>query len=302
MARMDFIDAAHVLRRRWWMFLVGMVLVSGGVLLARSLAPVQYQASGLMLVLLPAEAPEGNERVNPYLNLPEGLTTTASLIASEAVSDDVAAEIVGGGHTALYSVALVPDTGPLLTITAKDTDPGEAVSTRDALMDWINRRLVSIQEPVSPPPSQVMYTTSTSVSTTAEVLPGSRVRAMAGAAAGGLVLLLVVIFLIDRVLLRRAASRAATDGEVDEDPGGVDEDEGGADEDEVDEDDEDEEDEDAVDEDEPGEPHQPHSGASGSVRSSRARGRTRSEVEPVRVTRPRLVGGQSARDYRGDED
>jgi capsular polysaccharide biosynthesis protein len=301
MARMDFIDAAHVLRRRWWMFLVGLVLVAAGVLLARSLAPVQYQASGLMLVLLPAEAPEGNERVNPYLNLPEGLTTTASLIASEAVSDDVAAEIVGGGHTALYSVALVPDTGPLLTITAKDTDPGEAVSTRDALMDWINRRLVSIQEPVSPPPSQVMYTTSTSVSTTAEVLPGSRVRAMAGAAAGGLVLLLVVIFLIDRVLLRRAASRATSDGEVDEDQGGADDD-GAADEDEIDgEVDEDEADEEEAD-DEADELHQPHSGESRSARSPRARTRTRSEVEPTPVTRPRLVGGQSARDYRGDED
>ncbi|MBC2931416.1 hypothetical protein [Nocardioides sp. zg-1228] len=221
---MDFIDGLMVLRRRWWIVLIGLGLVAAGVMVVRSLVPVQHQASGLMLFLLPPDAPGDNTRVNPYLNLPAGLTTTASLIGSEAVSDDVAASLAAEGYDAVYSVALVPDTGPLLTITSTDTDSAVAVATRDAVMSWIDKRLVDIQVSVDAPRSQLMRTNKTSVTTTAEVLSGSRLRAMAGAAAGGLVLLLVAVFVIDRLLTRRQRRAARAEHEPGSGPSGPDDD------------------------------------------------------------------------------
>lgn len=207
---MDLIEALQVLRRRWLVFGVGMLLVAGAVLAVRTIVPVQYQASGLMLILLPADAPADGP-VNPYLNLPSGLTTTAALIASEAMSGDVAEEL-GITRVDEYSVALVPDTGPLLTVVAHDSDPEQAVRTRDVVMAWIAARLAQMQREVRAPKDQLMTVQQTRVSSKAEQQTGSRVRAMAGVAAGGTVVVLVAVTALD-LLLRRRRRRAEEESE-----------------------------------------------------------------------------------------
>src|SRR6478672_12252043 len=119
---MYFMDAVRLLMRRWYVALIGLVLIAGGAAYALTSVPTQYQASGEMLFLLPPASTGPTTPSNPYINLVPGLTTTASLIATEAMTKDVSAELVKRGFTSEYSVALVPATGPLLTISTTDTD------------------------------------------------------------------------------------------------------------------------------------------------------------------------------------
>jgi hypothetical protein len=200
---MYFMDAVNVLLRRWYVALIGLLLVAGGAAYTLKAVPTQYQASGEMLFLLPPDATGPKTPSNPYINLVPGLTTTAALLATEANTKDVAARFVEQGFTSEYSVALVPSTGPLLTISTTDTDPAAAVAMRDRVMTWLRDRLVQRQKAVSVPAEQTIYTEDTNVGKSAEPLPGKKIRAVGAVAGAGMLLTLLAAFVVDRLLSRR---------------------------------------------------------------------------------------------------
>lgn len=205
---MYLMDALTVLARRWYVVLVGMLVMAGGTAAVFAYVPTAYQSSGQMVLLLPPGASGTEEPVNPYLNLQTGLTTAASLVAGAASTKDVAKEMEALGMDAEYAVAVVPGTGPLITVTAKDSDPALATATRDAVMAWIDVELQRIQAEVDVPARQYISATRSSVSRTAEALPGSKLRALAALMAVVGLLTLAFTFGVDRLLLRRAARRA----------------------------------------------------------------------------------------------
>lgn len=204
---MYFIDAVSVLARRWYILLAGMLLMACGAVAVVLYVPTQYQASGQMVLLLPPGASGTGKPINPYLNLQAGLTTAASLVSGSASTKDVQRELKGQGFDSEYAVAVVPGTGPLITVSAKDTDPAVAVGTRDAVMAWVSQELGRIQDEVAVPESQYISATPSSVSRRAEALPGSKLRALAGVAALGAILTLGATFGLDRLLRRRSARR-----------------------------------------------------------------------------------------------
>jgi hypothetical protein len=200
---MYFTDAISVLLRRWYVALLGLLLVAGGAAYTLTSVPTQYQASGEMLFLLPPDSTGPRTPSNPYINLVPGLTTTAALLATEANTKDVAAQLAEDGFTSEYSVALVPSTGPLLTISTTDTDAATAVAMRDRVMTWLRNRLEQRQEAVSVPPEQKIYTEDTNVGKEAEPLPGSKIRAVGAVVGAGMLLTLLAAFVVDRLLTRR---------------------------------------------------------------------------------------------------
>lgn len=206
---MYLVDALTVLARRWYVVLAGVLIMAGGTAAVFAYVPTTYQSSGQMVLLLPPEASGTGEPVNPYLNLQTGLTTAASLVSGAASTKDVAKEMAEEGFDAEYAVAVVPGTGPLITVTAKDSDPRLATATRDAMMAWIDVELRRIQEEVDVPRAQYISATRSSVSRTAEALPGSKLRALAAMVAVVGMLTLVATFGFDRLLGRRAARRAS---------------------------------------------------------------------------------------------
>lgn len=206
---MYFLDALKLLARRWVVVVVGVLLTAGAGFAVMKMVPTTYQASSQMLILLPPEASGRTTPTNPYLNLQPGQTTTASLVAGTITTKDSQLAMVKAGFPSSYSVALIPGAGPLLVITTKDTDPKAALATRNAVMDRVDAELAQIQSEVSVPKRQMMHTSRSSVSG-ADVLPGSRLRAlMATTAAGGLLILLVA-FSLDRLLGRRRATSEVT--------------------------------------------------------------------------------------------
>lgn len=204
---MYFVDAVGVLLRRWYMLVVGMTLVVGGVLAAFAYVPTQYQATANVLLLLPSESTGSRNPTNPYLNLQPGLTTTATLVASELSTKPVARRLADDGYTSTYSVGVLPDTGPLLVVTVEDSDPEMAARTRDAVVDLIRERVEIMQTGVGVPEDQQIFPTTNQTDGDAEVLPGSRIRAAAAIGGAGTALAILLTFAFDRVARRRAAKR-----------------------------------------------------------------------------------------------
>ncbi len=215
---MYFTDTLQLLWRRWYVVVVGLVLVGVGAVLTLTSVPAQYQASGQMLFLLPPQATGLRTPSNPYINLAPGLTTTAALIATEVMTKDVASELAEKGYTAEYSVALVPSAGPLLTISSVDTDPKKAVTMRNEVMKWLRERLDERQKAVAVPPSQSIYTEDTNVGSAAEQIGSGKVRAVGGVTGAGFMLILLVAFALDRLLSRPRAVPEIKLARVDEQP------------------------------------------------------------------------------------
>ncbi len=154
---------------------------------------------------------------NPYLNLQPGLTTTASLIAGTVMSKDTQRALKERGYTSSYAVGLVPDNGPMLLVSTTDTVPAEALATRDAVMDILDQELAAIQKNVAVPGRQLITLSRSDVGEHAEVLPGSKLRALVAVFALGVILTVLLAFLVDR--LARVARRRSRERDGDGDSG-----------------------------------------------------------------------------------
>ncbi|KQW48834.1 hypothetical protein ASC77_08890 [Nocardioides sp. Root1257] len=219
---MYFIDALKVLLRRWYVVVIGMAVVGGLCVMTIKTVPTQYQASGQMIMLLPPDATGVETPSNPYLNLQPGLTTTAGLITGTVMSKDSARALAKEGFKSEYAVGLVPDNGPLLLVTTTDTDPAAAVATRDAVMHMLDVELAKIQRNAAVPGRQLITASPSNVGTRAEVLPGSKMRALVAVFALGVVITVVLAFVVDRLAAarrRRRRQRANGGGPLDDAPG-----------------------------------------------------------------------------------
>jgi hypothetical protein len=204
---MYLLAAARLLMRRWLICLAGLVATVSACFFVSGEVAIDHQATSQMLFILPPAATGEEHPTNPYLNLPEGLTTTAGLVAGNLSTKDSQRQLAAGGATADYTIAQVQGAGPLLAITAIADDPAVALATRDALMDRVDEQLAAMQQEAEVPRDQVMRATRSSVSQDAEPLPGGRYRAVGGTAALALVLVGLLALLVDRMELRRRARR-----------------------------------------------------------------------------------------------
>jgi capsular polysaccharide biosynthesis protein len=202
-----FSDAIAVVVRRWYVVVVAAVVMIAGAAVVIAVVPTEYQASGQVLLLPPAESAVGADRINPYLNLPNGVTFTATLLASGAMQRSVARDLVEGGFESAYSVSVVPGTGPLIVISVKDTDGAAALALRDELIVRIESELTRIQQEESVPDSQQIVARRFNSSSVAEVLAGSKIRALGALLALGTVTTAVVLFGFDRWRTRRRGRR-----------------------------------------------------------------------------------------------
>ena len=139
--------------------------------------PAQYQASGNVLFLLPAKTAAGP--MNPYLNLQSGLSVAASLDGGVVTTPETQQEVVASGFTSQYAVAQSPTNGvPLLSVSAEDTDPGMAVKTVAEVIRRIESQLNQMQVDAGAPTGQFITIKEFSVTPTAQVLQGSKIRAL----------------------------------------------------------------------------------------------------------------------------
>ena len=202
-------DTLRVFVRRWLFFGFGLAVSVGAGVATLDRVSSDYQASGQLVVLLPPDAQGTQAPVNPYLNLQSGLSMLASIVATDVMSATTERELASAGFTAEYDVGLLPGVGPLLQVTAKSKDPAMALATRDAVMTEVSDALTELQRDRGIPSRQIISAQESNVSPTAQVLPGSRLRALVGAVGSCLLLLLVATFALDRALARSKPKNSA---------------------------------------------------------------------------------------------
>jgi hypothetical protein len=204
---MDFIDSLRVLRRRWRILLVGAALTLLAAVGAIIFVPTNYQSAAQVVLLLPPRASSSKTPTNPYLNLEPGLTVTASLVASTLSTKDAERSVEEAGYTSDYTIGVSPGTGPLLEVSAEDTDPIMAVKTRDEVIRRLRGELLRMQSEVGAPSRQVINMSISSAPQQADPLPGSKIRALAVIGGVGIFLTLFIAFTRDR-MLQASAVRA----------------------------------------------------------------------------------------------
>lgn len=193
--------------QRWYLVLFWAVVLALGVAAVFVAVPTQYQATGQLLILPPAQTlGEGEQRRNTYLLLPDGNVLTAILVADTVNQPDVARELIDDGFTSTYTVGVVPGTGPLITITVKDVDPLQALALRDEILDRLEAELDRIQTAEDVPTSQLMEARRFNTSSQAEELTGSRIRAVIAVVVASVVLAALSITAVDRRAFRRVAA------------------------------------------------------------------------------------------------
>jgi capsular polysaccharide biosynthesis protein len=203
-----FSDALRVIARRWWIILIGLIAVTAGSGYVFTTVPTQYQATGQVLLLPPVVPVREGEGRNPYLDLPDGLTLTASLIAGTVSSKDTARQLEGEGFSSPYVVSVLPGTGPLIVISVKDADPDAALRLRNRLLELVEERVRDEQVDEDVSPTQLIKSRPFSVLSQAEVLAGARLRAVVLVGGVGGVVTLFAAFSFDRFRSRRTAAQA----------------------------------------------------------------------------------------------
>lgn len=205
---MDFLDALRVLRRRWAVLLVGVLLTVGAGAWSIVSVPTQYQAGAQYLLLLPAGSTGSQSPTNPYINMPGGLVFAATLIGSDMSTAAEARSLVEDGFESEYSVKQGPSGGPLLEVLVEGTDGRDVLETRDELLERFDRQLDSLQDITGIPSNQLIFSRTNAVDPIAEVVPGAKKKALVLVAVLGVVVTLVLAFLIDGLLRRRSRSKA----------------------------------------------------------------------------------------------
>lgn len=209
---MDFFDSVRVLLRRWYVVLLGLLLLGGAAYYAIAVVPTNYQARAQYVLLLPAGSP-GPGAINPYLNLNGGLTFAASLIASDIGTKAAIEELADAGFTSTYTIGLSTGAGPVLEVSASGTDPDDVLATRDAVLTRFDQELDELQAIPGIPSRQRIFSRTNAVDPVAEAVPGAKKKALLLIVALGGTLTLIAAFTVDG-LLRRRSRTARTSAET----------------------------------------------------------------------------------------
>ncbi len=205
----------RLVRRRWLTAIAGLLLAAAMCVAVGAYVQPEHRATGQMMFLLPPEQPDPTDpAVNPYLNLPDGMSTTANLIAGLVTTEDVSRSLAGQGLVADYTVGLVPGSGPVLAFDVVAADPETALATRNALMTMVEEELASLQEQADTPANQVMTTTRPTVSRTAETLNAPVYRAIGATAGVGIGIALLLCLLVDRLMVFGTARKERARAEI----------------------------------------------------------------------------------------
>jgi capsular polysaccharide biosynthesis protein len=199
---------AAILKRRWYLVLVGIIVTLALCAAAFVAFPAQYQAKAVVLLLPPASASvSGSESAagqNPYVSL--GLVDGLNDVLAQAMTDSATGDaLLSDGLTGSYTVDDDPATsGPLIVVTGTAKTSSMAVA--------ITNRIVALVKPTLLRLQQAAGVTDTKNNVTSTVLnPAGKTvkdrknqeRGVIAAGVAGIVLTLLITAAVDKVVLGR---------------------------------------------------------------------------------------------------
>ncbi len=208
---MDFGEMLRILRRRWIVATVGVLLTLVATLGAYKAWPNKYQSTAeITLVGSKSMANATGNGGNPYLSVAD-LDPVASILAGNVSSDQAVKQLRALGVTYTYTVE-VPQfaAGPFLQITVTGKVPAEVLQQLPIVMRFTEQRMTQLQQETAiPTPPNAILTTQMIVppSTPSKVLK-TKLELVAGVFVVFFVGTLIIIAIVD-VRRRKTGKRHA---------------------------------------------------------------------------------------------
>jgi hypothetical protein len=201
-------EFAHLIARWKWVLLPGLVVaLAVGATLFVTGAP-KYTRNESYLLLSPVQTEAGP--TNPLLNLGNGVTMTASVLAAKVTDAQTVRTLTARQPGLQYTVAMDPSIGaPLLQVSATDTDRAVVDATLKALDTRLSAELDRLQRDTGAPVQSWVTIRKLTADPEATVSHGTPLRNAIGGVLGCGLLALVLVALLERRSRKRAARRAA---------------------------------------------------------------------------------------------
>lgn len=209
---MNFLEAVSVLRRRWYVALVLLVVAIAATAGMDKAIPGKYQSTSTFSLLASHQAIEGTSSVpgtkNPFLSYDTSLNATADFLVRRLNSPDDGLKLLGDGVTEAYSAELAAAAvGPFITLTVTGTDPQHVTTSMKTLLDFSQQELETVQTQSGVAPAAM-------IGSIVVVAPGpptpqhkTKTQAVLGTAIGGMVLVFLGTFLTDSLAESRRRKR-----------------------------------------------------------------------------------------------
>lgn len=214
---MSFASLLGAIARRWHIVALGLLLTGGLAFWAASVAPPQYAARGLVMVMPPTSEDQG---INPFLNL-GGLDIPADVVATYFTSDPAQREIQDKYPGSSVTVSTDDSTrGPVIAIDVLDQTPRSTIDVLNFVADQIPTVLSRLQTQVGVGGNKALTSMPLTVDNEAKADYHSFTRMVIAASVAGLAATAVITFGIDGLLLRRRSIRDSKPRpeELDDDP------------------------------------------------------------------------------------
>jgi hypothetical protein len=215
---MDLMESLRVLRRRWILTAVMILLALGGVAAAVVKLPRTYVSESSVVLLASREAskPSGG---NPYMNFNGSLNLTGDVVRYEVMDPRTAQSLAASGYPGSYLVADATDTpGPILLVTVTGGNKVAVEHTLHGVTGEIGTKLQELQAGIMP--ADRIRLLSLSVSPRAKLSLSKMARPLVVILGFGLVLAFAVPLIIDAQIGRRRSRSKA--GSLREDRDGAD--------------------------------------------------------------------------------
>lgn len=210
---MDILDGIRVLFR-WWFVTIPMVAltVAAAVVVTDGYQP-EFQADGSLLFVGPTVTPTGDETsgstaINPLLEQPAALTTTAVVSSLALQTPQVASTLAAEGLSTDYDVG-TESRLPILLIQTRAESRDAAIATALRLFELVDRDIEGRQEAANVPADQRVTTNVIGISAVGGPDYGGRMRMRLVIALFGLGATAGIAFLLDGVRRRRTIARSA---------------------------------------------------------------------------------------------
>ena len=188
------------LRRRWYLVVAGLIIVTGLGTLTYLEVPPTYEASASVVLLPPDSAvPEGG---NPYLYL-GGLGQALDVLTRAIDADTTREALLGTDDSLDYTAA--PDSttaGPILLIEASGPTKATTLGVLNAVLDAVPATLGQLQDDLKVAPTAQILSSTLTVDEKATPVGKTRLRILIAVVVGVSAVLLLLIGAIDGLLLR----------------------------------------------------------------------------------------------------
>lgn len=197
----------HILVRRWYITLGGLLLTVGLVFMATILVPATYKSKANMLLLQDQAAVAGTGQ-NPFVTL-SGYLPFTDVVARAMQDTKVSTELQALGVHDAYTVERdLTTNGPVLLITIDGRNAGDVSTQLGLIVDQVPKVLAELQSAENVPQTAQITSRTILQQQVPSTIRKSQYRAALVAMAAGILATVGVASLTERIIDGRRARRS----------------------------------------------------------------------------------------------